>query len=239
MTIGIAVMWAVLMAFSVRASEAQPLSAPAGERMAVRLYDTTDTSADERQQATDVASEILASAGILLEWRDCGARHADNSQCDLPVDATQIIVRVVRLRASFGSPKRVSLGNSLVDTGAHAGSLATIYLDRVAWLASGSGVGRSTVAGRAIAHEIGHLLLGSTYHGTEGLMRPTWSGDELARDRSADWRFSQLESARLSEAVCVRRTAVLSGVRNGGYPVACERRDTDISATRGDSRQAR
>jgi hypothetical protein len=55
--------------------------------------------------------------------------------------------------------------------------------------------------GRAIAHELGHLLLGTTSHEREGLMRAYWLADEVRRRFTRDWTFSA------SSILDVRRAA--------------------------------
>lgn len=55
----------------------------------------------------------------------------------------------------------------------------------------------SALLGRAIAHEIGHLLLGTADHPTGGLMRALWSQDELRGLKPSHWRFSSGEAARM------------------------------------------
>ena len=46
-----------------------------------------------------------------------------------------------------------------------------------------------TLLGRAMAHEIGHLLMGRAAHAVRGLMRPRWTRAEVARNVKADWGF--------------------------------------------------
>lgn len=64
----------------------------------------------------------------------------------------------------------------------------------MAWLAAGSGVDRRMLLGRTIAHEIGHLLLGTTDHRRLGLMRAIWSQEVLHRNAAADWRFTRADA---------------------------------------------
>jgi hypothetical protein len=40
-------------------------------------------------------------------------------------------------------------------------------------------VGLARVLGHVMAHELGHLLLGSNAHSRQGIMCPRWHGDEL------------------------------------------------------------
>jgi hypothetical protein len=89
------------------------------------------------------------------------------------------------------------LGEALIDTRARAGVLATVYVDRVNWLAARTGVDRDELLGRAIAHELGHLLMGTSTHGTTGLMRPVWSPSDVRRRESGDWSFEPQEIAAI------------------------------------------
>jgi hypothetical protein len=84
----------------------------------------------------------------------------------------------------------VSLGNSLINGRTGAGVVATVYPDRVARIAARAGIDPHHLLGLAVAHEIGHLLLGSAEHSADGLMRERWSLIELQRDEDADRYFS-------------------------------------------------
>ena len=81
------------------------------------------------------------------------------------------------------------MGTALVDPATGTGVLATVYVDRVERLARGSESDLGTLLGRAMAHEIGHLLMGRATHAAHGLMRPRWTRAEIARNARTDWRF--------------------------------------------------
>ena len=52
--------------------------------------------------------------------------------------------------------------------------------------------------GRAIAHEIGHMLIGTPAHARVGLMRAVWvDAASCAAVRPLDWMFSGREGAEL------------------------------------------
>jgi hypothetical protein len=76
------------------------------------------------------------------------------------------------------------------------GWLATAYSDRVTSAAVRVGVDAGTLLGLVISHELGHLLLGSGYHGWSGVMRADWSEEQLTHPREP-WRFSALEAAKM------------------------------------------
>lgn len=145
--------------------------------------------------AERAAVSALADAQIALTWISCprGVRSAD---CDRAIGPADLMIRLVH---STGLPDGPALAEAYVDTGAATGSLATVYVDRVHRLADASGVDVGTLIGRAIAHEVGHLLAGDSSHSARGLMRAHWTVVSLrARDDRA-WVFSSSEAKRLRE----------------------------------------
>lgn len=87
--------------------------------------------------------------------------------------------------------------------------LATVYADLVTGVARGAGIDARELLGRAIAHEIGHLLLGTNQHASAGLMRAVWSRVELRRDKATDWHFLDSEAGSMRAAIAVRKAALL------------------------------
>ena len=65
------------------------------------------------------------------------------------------------------------------------GWLATAFSDRIAGAATRVGVDAGTLLGLVIAHELGHLLLGSGYHGWTGVMRADWPEELLNHNARA------------------------------------------------------
>jgi hypothetical protein len=75
-------------------------------------------------------------------------------------------------------------------------------------MARSAGLDAGTLLGRVMAHEIGHLLLGTANHRPTGLMRAEWSTALLQRRIANDWRFSTLDAASAREGVLKRVRAV-------------------------------
>jgi multidrug efflux pump subunit AcrA (membrane-fusion protein) len=65
----------------------------------------------------------------------------------------------------------------------------------------------STVLGRALAHELGHLLMGTAEHSPRGLMRELWSQLELRQNNAADWCF-------LADQVAIMKSALTKELGN-------------------------
>jgi hypothetical protein len=64
-------------------------------------------------------------------------------------------------------------------------------------MAERTGVDAHALLGRAIAHELGHLLMATSAHGPNGLMRPVWSQSEIRSRQIDDWIFRPREIAAI------------------------------------------
>jgi hypothetical protein len=183
-------------------SVAWPAMAGTGRpTLVVRTYNAFGVAPAELIAARAAARAILRDAEIDVVWRDCvSVDRTDSSlSCDERVRADETVVRIVPSgRQAYAD----SLGFSIVDV-QKTGCLVTIFGDRIAVMAARSNVRTGLLLGRAIAHEIGHLLLG-TGHSSAGMMRAHWYDDELRRDLKADWTLSGLEARRMRLALLTR-----------------------------------
>src|SRR6185503_3198019 len=156
-------------------------------RVVVRVYNNlAGFSDDDERVSLNVAKDVFASALVDIEWTDCKP-----GMC-LTLAADALKMRIV-VSPPHGGPKPGVLGNAFVDSQASAGVLATVFIDRVQRLAHDVGIDYRVVLGRAVAHELGHLLLGTPTHGS-GLMREVWSHDELLGMCGDDWAFDPLDA---------------------------------------------
>jgi hypothetical protein len=171
----------------------------------VRIYDVGASDVATRRSAIDVAAEIFARAGLAIEWHDC--TDGVDRACQRAGVSRDLIVRLMpsstglRGRRSAEVHANVQdadfpLGFAVVDPSTHTGAMATIFNDQVVSVARRSSIDISALLGRAVAHELGHLLLRARGHSRTGLMRAVWTDEELAADRPADWVFSDPPSSR-------------------------------------------
>jgi hypothetical protein len=159
------------------------------ERLVVRTFDNAGIAHGEMIAARSAADAILQDAGLTLDWRDCSSGCAD-----VPGPA-EILLRIVRAPRGAAAG---SLGYSLVNIETGSGTLATVFADRIASAAARTQIEGGVLLGRAIAHEIGHLLLGTSRHADSGLMRARWSDRELKRDTASDWKLTSEVVAQLA-----------------------------------------
>ncbi len=161
--------------------------------LVVRLYDMHGVPPDALAAARAATGRILADADIEVRWADC--------PCEAPVGPAELMIRVSDATAMSDA---ASLGFSFVDLDRRSGTLATIFADRIHALALAAHVDEGELLGRAMAHELAHLLSGTRDHDVAGLMRGTWTTFELAANRPGDWRFSSGDGVRLRQALARR-----------------------------------
>jgi hypothetical protein len=65
-------------------------------------------------------------------------------------------------------------------------------------------VDRSVILGHVIAHEVGHLLLGTNSHSQDGIMSAEWSGSELRRLAKGALLFTASEPMRIRTELASR-----------------------------------
>jgi hypothetical protein len=159
----------------------------------VRLYNTAAIPGPELAAARDAAAVILADTGLDVVFRHCGA---GGDPCHESLQPREVVVRIIDAPAFNLALHPDAYGVTYVVRDTNRGWLATVFSDRIAAAASRVGVETGRVLGRVMAHEIGHLLLGTGYHGEAGLMRAEWP-DERLRHAAGEWRFSMIEAAAI------------------------------------------
>lgn len=205
-----------VLLIGVRPALADP--APAGaaaaaavilDSLVVRIYDNTGVTAAERARAIGRADRILDRADVDVEWLDCLPRKSGKAvaACETAPSRGELIIRLVNapMSDSYGA-KHQALGYSLIDASTGVGTIATVFVDRVNRLAHDARLDRSTILGRAIAHEIGHLVLASNAHAEAGIMREIWTAQQLMSSKPEDWLFLPSQSEQLRQARLLQGT---------------------------------
>lgn len=189
----------ILTVMNVPVGEAA--SSPAAV-VTVRTYNYAAVPFGQLAPAKSEAGHIFRRAGISVEWIDCRVRRREEGAvCTEPLLAGRdLMLRLVDRTPAEGE-RIVALGESMLDREQRGGVLMTIDLSPVRSVAGRAFTSISTLLGRAVAHEIGHLLLGSAEHPRLGLMRALWSHDELRGLKPAHWWFSAREAARMRQTL--------------------------------------
>jgi hypothetical protein len=178
------------------------ISADARVVLTLRLYNTSAIPAAELLAARNAAQSAFRDAGLDVIFRHCGRPAASQilvEPCDEHLNPREVVVRIIDAPAFSPSLHPEAYGMAYLVRATDRGWLATVFSDRIGSAASRVRVDAGTLLGLVMAHEVGHLLLGSDYHSQRGVMRADWQ-DGLLNHMSDEYRFSTLEAARMRQA---------------------------------------
>ena len=149
----------------------------------VEVQNYTQVTRLEIPDAERQATAIFAKAGVQICWLDLFSRkrpvqsQLNNFSADFSVRLLYAF-KVIRLRQISGAD---ALGEATIPSnteGSVPGGIANVFVDRVADTSTRWNLFSGEVLGDAIAHELGHLLLG-TAHSRQGIMKGSWTSQDL------------------------------------------------------------
>ena len=142
------------------------------QTLLIGLYDYADLSARETLRLTETADQAFAHSGIHLVWSYCrGALAAvKGTTCEAAMQINEIVIRLQPARPRSSHDGR--MGQTIAT--AEGGYYASVFVPCVRAQAAGFGMAFDLLMGYAVAHEVGHCLLGPG-HSYAGLMRGEWN----------------------------------------------------------------
>ena len=177
-------------------------SGPEPAKLQVRLYDYARLSPAMIEWATGDAMEVLSKAGIPTHWLDCSMSLSDEEldpACRVSPGPTVVVLKILprKMAERFTVPEG-SFGFAMLSDKANGfGSQAVVFYHRLTELAADMDSYRSVALGHILAHEIGHLLLGSGSHSSQGIMRATWQNADLEKAIRGKMRFTPKQAKRM------------------------------------------
>jgi hypothetical protein len=179
-------------------------------RLEVLVYNQAGVAASILAPAADLVISVFERAGTTLVWRDC-----PGPACPETFGPNFLVVKVIRRenRSQMNWPSG-ACGVAL----ASAGSGFYAFIDYDCVVAFGAPAETSSILGHAIAHEIGHLLLGDRSHSAAGLMKKRWRAGEKTLMQQRLLFFGPEESVRIRDAL--RRRVARTGADLSRSPVA-------------------
>jgi hypothetical protein len=99
-----------------------------------------------------------------------------------------------------------------------------VFADRIESMAGRTQSDPGTLLGHVIAHEIGHLLMGTSTHSPIGLMRERWSDDEVRRRNPIDWRLTRSDAKNARFGLLERSRRLGESAAVGGSRTTATRR---------------
>ena len=145
--------------------------------LTVSIFNDAGVESSVWLQAQGRASEIMRRSGISLTWLDCGfpASGKPGSNCSAISYPAHLSVRIV---PKFSPVKGDIFGQSFQDA-AGEGNYVLVYYASIKAFRAATTVPAGELLGCVVAHELGHLLLGTASHSSTGLMSAVWQDPEL------------------------------------------------------------
>jgi hypothetical protein len=143
----------------------------------VRLYSEVQLAPRTLGQAEQESVRIFRQAGIEIDWVECGTfmRPAD-PRCKISPDPEHLVMRIVRKASSAADSV---FGMAFLSETDGRGAYGDVFFGSVERLHQECGVSVGRVLGYVMAHELGHLMLGTKAHTAMGIMQPHWSSEQL------------------------------------------------------------
>jgi hypothetical protein len=170
--------------------------------LTVRIYNPAHVSPNTLVKVRDEAAYILRSAGIRTAWVTC----TYPGECPKPASVLDVVVRLApdTVFPKKDTPDRRILGRAVTGHGKVA-DYVEVYNAPIQKLVAETEIASGAdVIGAVIAHEVGHLFLGSR-HSRSGLMSACWSPRELALLARRKLKFDQFEKIELKRQFVLHR----------------------------------
>jgi hypothetical protein len=171
-------------------------------QVTIFVYNDASVPPTVLQRAQQRARSIFARANFDVVWVNClhpGAEE-DAQAChriDLP---EHLALRIISDATSSTSDAVFGIA-FLSPEG--VGKSSDVFWKRAEDLHATSNLDLGSILGSVMAHEMGHLLLGSNAHAVSGIMRARWEGEELRRIAMGTLLFTP-QQAKLMRAKASR-----------------------------------
>jgi hypothetical protein len=161
--------------------------------IAVLVYNCVGVSPPTLAAAEGEANKILGAAGAQATWVDCLEPRSTVAAKELCQTGWTAQTPGLRLIAGTNKFKQADYGYTAIPV------LATIYYEKIAQRAERDNAKYELpiLLGCVMAHELGHLLLGTPGHSKAGIMQPEWGQVQVQRAMTNHLLFTRQEAGRI------------------------------------------
>jgi hypothetical protein len=186
-----------------------PLCAPAAvpcdveERLPVRLFNDAEVDYTVIRRATEEAAWLLQSVCVAVEWVPCTTVSvAHPESCKLPVPSIEMHILPSPMTSDVAE---TVLGTAFPSLGTRGN--AAVFLSHIRQLvtANAGAIDVSRLMGHVLGHEIGHLLLNSSAHSSDGLMRAGFRRQDMEKANQRRLTFTPAQNLAIRRMVLARR----------------------------------
>jgi hypothetical protein len=195
------------------AQDSTTITQPQGLGITIIIYNYAEVPVKTLQRAQKDAAAVLGRAGVSVQWLNClpvlGVEK--DPACRTPKGPTDLVIRT--LSRSMAEKLEVPasdlrFGYALQPAEGRFGYIAGVFSHRVEELAEEaarhwniSAAFHSVLLGHLMAHEIGHLLLGSGGHSSRGIMRARWAKEDLEAAAQGSLGFTASQEEQMREQI--------------------------------------
>ena len=163
----------------------------------VQVYNYSQASPAVLTRAEREAGRILGEAGLRAVWLECPVGPSSvmpKGPCDKELDATDVRLRVL------AAPTQHEYEDSVFGFTIHP-AFASVYYEYAMRRAKTDHAESeiTIVLGGVIAHELGHLLLGTNGHSSTGIMQPRWEPNQVQQLMMGSLLFTPEQSKLMRE----------------------------------------
>jgi hypothetical protein len=180
-------------------------------QLRVSVFNSSPISSSTIERAEGEAGHVLRDAGIEAIWLNCPqeiSQEASRGRCSEASFPSHLHLRV--LRVSHGlKVSTVGISFSAEDG---RGCYADLFYEPIQQLEAETHVSKPVILGHAMAHELGHLLLGTNSHSPSGLMRAHWTREDLSNASVGNLRFSKEQGLKIRSRLTMPEYGEISTV---------------------------
>jgi hypothetical protein len=198
----VAFLFSILFAGSTSSAangvEALPLS--------VSVYNDASVPEKSLIAAETEAAQIYRASGVDVTWVNCpqpGIGVTTYPSCSALTRPGHLKLRIISHSLNLSTD---IFGVAFLDSDG-TGAYCDVFLDRIEALRDSHRTSEARILGIVMAHEMGHLLLGSNSHYRFGLMRARWLEDEFGKPLAGALAFTSDQSKRMRAKLLLPRSA--------------------------------
>lgn len=175
-------------------TEGSPTAAALFPRVNVRVYNYDRVNRRLLDRAEQETNGVFRQAGIGVGWTECPRTEAEIAlypDCQGPPASADFVLNLL--------PESMARHARLQDSafGFAVSQSASVFCERIDHAAQAGGLSAYQLLGHAVAHEIGHLLLGPGSHTEAGLMDAAWGPEDLVTMGKVEMFFTPQQSERM------------------------------------------
>lgn len=165
-------------------------------QITVSVYDDAHVPNETLDDAERQAGGTFFQAGLTVNWVNC--RHGDEGSSATAFNEKPGLVHLfLRITPTvLNSASDLAFGIAYLGPDG-SGDYGSVFWKRVRQLQASSKIDIVAILGAVMAHEIGHLLLGTNSHAVSGIMQARWEAPELQRIRMGTLLFLPEQGQRM------------------------------------------